>query len=179
MTAERPTTIGVSIPVPPPHGEFLQARRAEFGDEAAWRIPAHITLLPPTEVDSRTYAAFLGHCEVVAAAEPGFEVVLRGTGTFRPLSEVVFVQVAQGVSACESIESALRAGPLMRGLEFAYHPHVTVAHDATPEELDRAGADLADFSASFPVTTFHLYELGDDLVWLPRHEFDLAGSPPS
>lgn len=164
--------------MPPPHGEFLQARRADFGDDAAWRIPAHITLLPPTEVDVATYAAFLSHCQGVAAAEPAFEIVLGGTGSFRPLSDVVFVQVAHGVSACECLESALRAGPLMRSLDFAYHPHVTVAHHGTQEQLDRACAELAGYSVAFTVTTFHLYELGADGVWRPRHEFDLTGPPP-
>ncbi len=123
MTAERrPTTIGVSIPVPPPHGEFLQARRADFGDRSAWQIPAHITLLPPTKVDAPTYEWFLAHCAEVAAAKPAFDVVLRGTGTFRPLSNVVFIQVAQGVSACESLERSLRSGPIVRDLDFYYHP---------------------------------------------------------
>ncbi len=174
MTDERPTTIGVSIPVPPPHGDFLQARRADFGDQSAWQIPAHITLLPPTEVDATTYAAFRAHCATVAAAEPAFDVVLRGTGTFRPLSNVVFIQVAQGVSACESLEMSLRSGPVMRTLDFYYHPHVTVAQGVSADQLDRAFDELASFSVSFEVPTFHLYELGADDVWRPEHEFELA-----
>ncbi len=171
---ERPTTIGVSIPVPPPHGEYLQARRADFGDRSAWQIPAHITLLPPTEVDASTYARFLDHCVDVASAHTAFDVVLRGTGTFRPLSNVVFIQVAQGVSACESLEMSLRSGPIRRTLDFYYHPHVTVAHDVSPTELDRAFEELAGFAVTFEVTTFHLYELGSDGVWRPEHDFELA-----
>ena len=174
VTSEPPTTIGVSIPVPSPHGEFLQARRADFGDRSAWQIPAHITLLPPTEVDATTYPTFLEHCAEVAAAKPAFDVVLRGTGTFRPLSDVVFIQVAQGVSACESLEMSLRSGPVMRALDFYYHPHVTVAHDVSPAQLDRAFDELADFSVTFEVTSFHLYELGADGVWRPEHDFALA-----
>ncbi|MDN5764279.1 MAG: 2'-5' RNA ligase family protein [Humibacillus sp.] len=174
MTDERPTTIGVSIPVPRPHGEFLQARRADFGDRAAWQIPAHITLLPPTPVDASTYERFLDHCAEVAAAKPSFDVVLRGTGTFRPLSNVVFIQVAQGVSACESLERSLRSGPIERDLDFYYHPHVTVAHDVSPADLDRAFNELASYSVTFEVTAFHLYELGSDGVWRPEHDFELA-----
>ena len=73
-------TIGVSIPIPDPHGDYLQSRRADFGDPAAWDIPAHITLLPPTPVDEATYAAFLDHCRSVASTHAAFDVVLRGTG---------------------------------------------------------------------------------------------------
>ncbi|EWT02779.1 2'-5' RNA ligase [Intrasporangium oryzae NRRL B-24470] len=174
MKTVRPTTIGVSIPIPSPHGEFLQERRAQFGDPSAWQIPAHITLLPPTVVDDEAYAAFRLHCRSVADVHAGFEVLLRGTGTFRPLSDVVFIQVAQGVSACESLERSLRSGPVKRDLDFYYHPHVTVAHNVSQSALDRAFDELADYAVSFPVDAFHLYELGDDLVWRPIHEFPLG-----
>ncbi|GAA2168310.1 2'-5' RNA ligase [Humibacillus xanthopallidus] len=175
MTSAPSTTIGVSIPVPEPHGEYLQARRADFGDPSAWDIPAHITLLPPTLVDEETYAAFLGHCRTVASAHAPFDVVLRGTGTFRPLSDVVFIQVAQGVSVCEALEVELRAGPVLRKLDFYYHPHVTVAHNVGEVALDRAFSELADYSVTFRVPAFHLYELGTDGVWRPVHEFELSG----
>ena len=175
MTSAPSTTIGVSIPIPDPHGDYLQTRRAEFGDPSAWHIPAHITLVPPTQVDDETYAAFLGHCAAVASAHEPFDVVLRGTGTFRPLSDVVFIQVAQGVSACESLEVELRGGPVLRKLDFYYHPHVTVAHNVGEVALDRAFAELADYSVAFRVPAFHLYELGPDGVWRPVHEFSLSG----
>lgn len=175
VTDARPTTIGVSIPIPSPYGEFLQARRADFGDPAAWQIPAHITLLPPTEVDEPALQAFHDHCAKVAEAHVPFDVLLRGTGTFRPLSDVVFIQVAQGVSACESLERGLRSGPVLRDLEFYYHPHVTVAHNVDEAGLDRAFTELADYSVLFRVDAFHLYELGADAVWRPTHDFPLGG----
>ncbi len=175
MTEPRTTTIGVSIPVPAPHGEFLQERRADFGDPAAWRIPTHITLFPPTVVEEESYAAFLNHCKDVAEEHPPFEVVLRGTGTFRPVSPVVFIQVAQGVSNCEGLEQALRSGPVERRLDFYYHPHVTVAHHIEEEGLERAFTELADYTATFSVDAIHLYELGEDNVWRPMLDFPLKG----
>ncbi|NEE18013.1 2'-5' RNA ligase family protein, partial [Streptomyces sp. SID7499] len=45
-------TLGVSIAVPEPYGSLLQDRRASFGDPAAFGIPTHVTLLPPTEAES-------------------------------------------------------------------------------------------------------------------------------
>ncbi|MDC5698421.1 2'-5' RNA ligase family protein [Intrasporangium calvum] len=171
-----PTTIGVSIPIPSPHGEFLQERRAAFGDPAAWRIPAHITLLPPTPVDEGVYEEFIAHCKQVATERQPFEVVLRGTGTFRPISDVVYIQVAQGVSACERLETALRCGPISRNLDFYYHPHVTVAHNVGPDQLDQAFEELAGFQVAFTVDAFHLYVLGSDQVWRPKHDFILQGA---
>jgi 2'-5' RNA ligase len=175
VSVGRPTTIGVSIPIPSPHGEFLQERRASFGDPSAWQIPAHITLLPPTEVDDDAYAAFREHCAKVAASHGPFDVVLRGTGTFRPVSDVVFIQVARGVSACERLEAELRSGPVERDLDFYYHPHVTIAHNVGPEFLDRAFDELAGYAVEFRVGSYHLYELGADEVWRPVHEFELSG----
>lgn len=175
VSVARQTTIGVSIPIPAPHGDYLQRRRADFGDPQAWQIPAHITLLPPTEVDEQTYAAFRDHCADVASAQSSFDVVLRGTGTFRPLSDVVFIQVAQGVSNCEALERALRSGPVRRDLDFYYHPHVTVAHNVVTDSLDRAFSELAEYSVAFEVEAYHLYELGDDGVWRPVLEFALVG----
>ena len=171
-----PTTIGVSIPIPSPHGEFLQERRAAFGDPSAWAIPAHITLVPPTLVEDGVFEDFIAHCKQVASERDRFEVVLRGTGTFRPISDVVYIQVAQGVSACERLETALRSGPLQRPLDFYYHPHVTVAHNVPDEALDRAFEELADFHIAFTVNGFHLYELGADDVWRPKHDFRLGAA---
>ena len=175
VSVDHPTTIGVSIPIPAPHGQFLQERRADFGDPTAWQIPAHITLLPPTVVADGAYAAFREHCAKVAATHAAFDVVLRGTGTFRPVSDVVFIQVAQGVSNCEGLESDLRSGPVHRELEFYYHPHVTIAHNVGTPDLDRAFDELADYSVEFRVSSYHLYELGADGVWRPIHEFELSG----
>jgi 2'-5' RNA ligase len=168
-------TIGVSIAIPAPHGELLQARRASFGDPLADSIPTHVTLLPPTEVADDDMDAAVAHLERVAESGHAFPMVLRGTGTFRPVSPVVFVQVSGGLAECEQLEQAVRRGPLARDLDFYYHPHVTVAHHVPEEDLDRAFTELADFEATFVVREFHLYEHGDDQVWRPARAFPLNG----
>ena len=143
-------TIGVSIAIPSPHAEMLQAKRASFGDPLAESIPTHVTLLPPTEVDDDELVDAVEHLEDVAAEQGHpFPMVLRGTGTFRPISPVVFVQVSGGLADCELLEKAVRRGPLKRKLDFYYHPHVTVAHHVPEENLDRAFTELADFECTF------------------------------
>lgn len=89
-------TLGVSIAVPEPYGRFLQRKRAGFGDAAAHGIPTHITLLPPTEVHTDALPAVERHLAEVAAGCRPFPLRLEGTGTFRPLSPVVFVKVTEG-----------------------------------------------------------------------------------
>ena len=104
-----------------------------------------------------------------------FVVVLRGTGTFRPLSDVVFVQVARGISGCEQLELGIRKGRWGTQLAFPYHPHVTVAHDVTEAQLDRAFDELAQYVATFEVRSFHLYVQDGGAVWVPVREFPLGG----
>jgi 2'-5' RNA ligase len=168
-------TIGVSIAIPSPHAEMLQAKRASFGDPLADSIPTHVTLLPPTDVGDVELVDTVKHLEEVAAEGHAFPMVLRGTGTFRPISPVVFVQVSGGIGDCELLEKDIRRGPLDRSLAFHYHPHVTVAHHVPEEALDRAFTELADFECEFSVEEFHLYEHGDDGVWRPVRSFTLGG----
>jgi 2'-5' RNA ligase len=169
--------IGVSIAIPPPYGDELQRWRASFGDPLADSIPTHVTLLPPTEVPLRDLDEVRGHLESVAKAAAPFRMTLRGTGTFRPVSPVVFVQVAGGLAECEQLEGAIRGGPLHRDLAFNYHPHVTVAHHVDEASMDRAFEDLAGYTCSFEVREFHLYEHGIDRVWRAVHAFAFEAGP--
>lgn len=165
------STIGVSIAVPEPYGRLLQEARAGFGDPAAYAIPTHVTLLPPTEIDSADLPALRRHLAKVAAAGRPFRMRLDGTDTFRPLSPVVFVRLAEGTHECTELQGDVRSGPVVRELQFPYHPHVTVAHGIAEEAMDRAHAALADFTASWTATGFALYEQGGDGVWRKMREY--------
>lgn len=158
-------TIGVSIPIPPPYGEELQAARREAGDPLADAVPPHVTLMPPTQVEPEAEELLRAHLAEVAAATRRFRITLRGTGTFRPISPVVFVALAEGIASCEQLEQAVRSGPVSRHLDFPYHPHVTIAHAVPEEQLDGAFDALASYKRSFEVSGFDLYEHGDDQVW--------------
>ncbi len=169
-------TYGVAITVPEPFGSALQEHRASFGDPLAGSIPPHVTLLPPTVLARGSQGDLEQHLAAIAATTPAFPMVLSSTGTFRPTSPVVFVQVSQGISSCERLERAIRSGPVERDLEFPYHPHVTVAHHLPEAALDTAYAELAGFRAEFLVDTIDLYAHGDDSVWRPLTTFALAGA---
>jgi 2'-5' RNA ligase len=166
--------LGVAIAVPDPWGAELEGWRASFGDLHSGSIPAHVTLLPPTTVDPGLLDEVEAQLAGVAGAVQPFDVDLRGTGTFRPVSPVVFVALAAGIAGCEALERGVRSGPLARDLEFPYHPHVTVAHDLADETLDHAYAALADYSARFVVTELVLYAHAAG-GWSPRRTFALLG----
>ena len=163
--------IGVAIAVPEPYGAELQRHRASFGDPRAYAIPTHITLLAPTSVYDADVPDLESHLDKVASSHAPFVVRLHGTGSFRPVSPVVFVAMAEGIADCETLADAVRSGPLARELTFPYHPHVTVAHDLPDAKLQAAAEALAEYSATFEARSFCLYIHGDDWVWRPHREF--------
>ncbi len=167
-------TVGVAIPVPDPYGAELRRYRASFGDAQAEAVPTHITLLPPTIVESSALEEIDEHLSKVASVHPRFRMQLRGTATFRPNSPVVFVALTEGISTCEVLSEAIRTGPLERDLPFPYHPHVTVAQEVSNEALDRAFETLADFECRFDVPAFAMYTHEEVHGWVPRREFPLG-----
>jgi 2'-5' RNA ligase len=176
LPAGRTTRIGVAIDVPEPWGTRLTRRRAEAGDPQAAYTPAHVTLLGPTEVHTELLPSVEKQLEVIAAAQQPFTIHLRGTGTFRPITDVVFVTLAVGISECELLAAAIAdAEGVHRDSRFPYHPHVTVAQDVAAEALDAAFEDLAHFSARFDVTAFTLFSHGGEGPWRPRRDFALGG----
>lgn len=167
----RSRTIGVAIAIPEPHGGELQRVREGYGDALAGSIPTHITLLPPTEVQADDLDRIEKHLRTIAESEQPFEIHLRGTGTFHPVSPVVFVSVVVGIGDCERVESRVRSGPLDRDIAFPYHPHVTIAHDLPDHVLQRAFDEMASYDVRFDVWGFSLFEHGADTVWRPQRDF--------
>ncbi|GAB2968300.1 2'-5' RNA ligase family protein [Nocardioides montaniterrae] len=173
-SAEETATIGVAIAIPEPWATQLQEYRIEIGDPTALGVPTHITLIPPTVVP-RDLTDITAHLSAAAEQVAPFGVHLRGTGTFRPVSPVVFASLVEGISQCEELAAAVRRGPLAVDVEWPYHPHVTVAHQVSDELLDRAFADLSDFECIFDVAEFHLYVHRGAAGWVPTQKFGLAG----
>ena len=68
-----------------------------------------MTLLGPTVVDPEQLEVVGDHLTAVGKEHAPFTVLLRGTGTFRPVSAVVFVQVVKGIAECEQLERAVSA----------------------------------------------------------------------
>ena len=170
-------TIGVSLAVPEPWGSRLQEFRVANGDAQGETIPTHITLVPPVEIDAARLDEVERHLVAVAADSPSYRVHLRGSGTFRPVSPVVFVNLVEGISQTEQLANRCRQGPLEVELGYPFHPHVTVAHLPDDVTLDRAFDELSGFDCAFTVTGFHLYVHDEDLGWTATRDYVLGGSP--
>jgi 2'-5' RNA ligase len=166
--------IGVALSIPEPWATELQDYRTAL-DPSAALIPTHITLVPPTELATDDLVTVEDHLAKVAESGSPFAVHLRGTGTFRPVSPVVFISLVEGISQTEQLAGAVRSGPLDVEVEFPFHPHVTIAHHLPDGQLDLAFDDLADFEAAFDVDCFHLYVHDSVQGWQPTRSFPLSG----
>lgn len=166
-------TLGVAIEIPAPFGTELDTVRSRFSPDDG-DMPAHVTILAPVDVDVDVMPTVLAHLVEVAAQTAPFRLVLRGTGTFRPVSPVVFVAVAEGISSCEQLERRVRSGDLAVETRFPYHPHVTIAHDVPEETLDLALAELSGFSADLVIDGMSLHENVDG-TWRLVRRFAFAG----
>ena len=160
-------TVGLSIPIPPPYVDALRSCRRRSGDRMADLVNPHITLIPPTPVPTDELEGLIEDLRERCARHQRFRVRLRGTGSFRPVSDVVFVAVAEGISSCELLADSLRVGPLRTPLRFPYHPHVTVAQDVSADALDAAFEGLEGFRADLMI----------DEVWVHRQEADESWTP--
>lgn len=160
--------VGITIPIPEPLAGKLEAWRASFGDPMAAVVPPHITLITTTPASD--WDETIDHVRAVARTQRPFEVRLSSTGSFRPVSPVVFLKLVDGFDECVDLHTRLQAGPLERELDFPFHPHVTIAHDVSEAGMDAAVEELQAFEASFGVRSMGLYEHVPSGLWKLREE---------
>jgi 2'-5' RNA ligase len=185
VTEQRPDLIrvGVLLTVPDPLRTRLARWRRLLGDPQSDVVPPHITLLEPVTVPAEALPRIEAHLQSVVGAERTFGISLRGTGSFRPVSPVVFAALAAGRAACERLQALIRTGPLAIPLRFPYHPHVTIAHGVTEPLLDAAEEMLADLQGEFGVQTVDLYRAplaprsAPPAEWVLQRRFPLRGQP--
>ncbi|RKQ34096.1 2'-5' RNA ligase family protein [Kocuria tytonis] len=165
---------GVVIRLPDPVGRELQDWRESFGDEQAGTVPAHITLM--ISALEENWDDLLAHVRAVAARWEPFHVEIHGTGTFRPVTPVVYLRLERGSEQCAALHRELRSHRMESASPFEYHPHVTLAHGTSDEVLDRAQQMLRAYRAAFLVDRIHLYEGDERGAWHVRDSIPLGGT---
>lgn len=163
---------GVVIELPEPMGKELQDWRASFGDPVAGSVPAHITLMIAAREDR--WDELVAHVRAVVTGWKPFHVEINGTGTFRPVTPVVFLRIDKGYEDCVALHSRLNQAELVSASPFEFHPHVTLAHAVPDEHLDRAQQMLRTYRASFLVDHIDLYEGDENGQWHVRERIAFA-----
>lgn len=169
-------SLGIVIGLPEGLSAELGGWRASFGDPLAAVVPPHITLVTGTAPGGWDAAA--EHARAVAARREPFRLTLRGTGTFRPVSPVVYLRVEEGWDECVGLHADLRGGPVEHESGFDYHPHLTLAQDVTEAGMDHALAALDGFSASFTVSSIGLFRHDARGLWSLGEDVPLGAATP-
>lgn len=118
--------------IPEPLAGFLDRLRQELVPNCFLR--AHVTILPPRPVSTSPLEAWSTISRLIPGFPP-FEVELSQVEVF-PVSDVIYLGVRAGTSDLKGMHDVLNINGLRFQEGFAYHPHVTLAQDLQPDELD-------------------------------------------
>jgi 2'-5' RNA ligase len=106
---------------------------------------------------------------------PPFRVELASVEIF-PSTNVIFLQVGAGAAELKQMHEALNQGPLKFAEPFQYHPHVTLAQQFPPEEVELKAALARRRWREFPYShSFVVEKLTFVQNTVENHWADLAG----
>ena len=132
--------------IPEPLAGFLDRMRQELVPDCFLR--AHVTILPPRPISSSPGAAW-DTVRWFAPQFAPFEVDLTGVEVF-PVSDVIYVNIDGGSEQLTQLHATLNSDGLRFPDAFSYHPHVTLAQNLQPDQVDElmhvARARWAEYS---------------------------------
>ncbi len=160
--------LGVVLLIPPPLDREVDALRRAVGDGTYGRVPAHLTLVPPVNVNEEAMGGALQVLRDAAAATAPFAVHLGPPTTFLPANPVLYLPlVGPGRATVFTVRERVFKPPLARELTWPFVPHVTVADEAQPERISAAELALCDYGAEVGFDRLHLLQEGPGRIWAP------------
>ena len=130
--ADRINSFALVAYIPEPLAGFLDKLRQELVPNCFLR--AHITILPPRPITASPEGAWTTIRSVARCFTP-FDIEMTGVEVF-PISDVIYVAIGAGTDRLLQMHAAMNTGELAFKESFAYHPHVTLAQELKPDELD-------------------------------------------
>ena len=119
--------------IPGELGAFLDQLRLEL--VPGCRPHAHVTILPPRPINGDPVAA-TGELRRQLADFPAFNVTLGEIEIFDQ-SNVIFLGLREGEQQLHKMYEALNCGAARFTEQFVYHPHITLAQNIGPGEVQR------------------------------------------
>src|SRR5579862_2140914 len=129
--AERMNLFALVVYILDPLAKFLDDLRRELTPGCLPR--AHVTMLPPRPLSVSAATATEAARKVVSGFAP-FEIVPGDVEIFRT-TNVIYIGIKQGERELREIYRALNQGPLTGPECFPYHPHITLAQELKPEQV--------------------------------------------
>jgi 2'-5' RNA ligase len=133
--------------LPEPLAGFLDSLRCELVPKCQART--HVTILPPRPLCAGLPENAWHELNERLEDFPPFRVDLGSIEIF-PGTNVIYLSVASGFQELEQMHVVLNRGPLLFCEPFEYHPHVTLAQQLLPEQVEGAAALARKRWAEFP-----------------------------
>lgn len=166
--------LGAALLVPEPVRGEVDGLRAAVGNGSLGRVPAHLTLVPPVNVNERHLDDALSALRDAAAATGPFTASLGPPGTFLPDNPVLYLEVGDGLAEVLALRERIFRPPLERKLSWPYVAHVTLCDEGDPARIEAAVTALADYRATVTFTRVHLLRQQEGL-WEPWADAALGG----
>src|ERR1039458_1684095 len=128
-------------------GEFVENLRQELHPDLP-HLPAHLTLLPPRQLQGGELSA-LETVEDICGQAERFEVTLGDVETFVPVTPTVFIRVAHAGYRMHELHDRLNTRALAAKEEWPYMPHLTIVKISTEELAQQAYIIARDRWAQF------------------------------
>jgi 2'-5' RNA ligase len=128
---QRLNVYALVIYIPDPLGRFLDDLRRELAPGC--NPHAHVSVLPPRSLDVDWQAA-AAQLRGVTEKQPPFAVELEEVRIF-PETNVIYIEVGAGASELYHMHDAINRGVLAFEEPFAYHPHITLAQEIGPGDV--------------------------------------------
>ena len=159
--------------IPDPLARFLDELRVDL--TPGCKPHAHVTVLPPRPLASGLPETAWSDLNDSLNGFPPFRVDLTSIEVFED-TNVIYLSIGAGFRELEQMHTALNRGPLEFAEPYKYHPHVTLAQQLSPDQVEAAAA-LArrrwrefPYSHSFTVDRLTFVQNTEEKRWA-----DLAG----
>lgn len=130
--ADRINSYALVSYIPEPLAGFLNRLRQELVPNCFLR--AHITILPPRPACADVESIW-SDLQAAAITFSPFDIELSQIEVF-PVSDVIYVSVGKGGEQLREMHRAMNIGGVSYTEQFPFHPHVTLAQNLKPDELD-------------------------------------------
>jgi 2'-5' RNA ligase len=136
---ERLNVYALVIYIPDPLGRFLDDLRRELAPGC--NPHAHVSMLPPRPLAVDWQVAG-EQVRRLTETQPPFAVGLAEVRIF-PVTNVTYIEVGAGASELHHMHDAINRDALAFAEPFAYYPHITLAQQIEPDQV-QAVHELAE-----------------------------------
>jgi 2'-5' RNA ligase len=117
-----------------PLGGFLDGLRAEL--VRGCKLHSHVSVLPPRPVKTTAHAAWQ-QIEAEIRQMPSIEIEATAVSVF-PETLVLYLEIGRGRNDLVWMHKTLNTGHVAYRETFEYYPHITLAQDLAPSQVEEA-----------------------------------------